>query len=133
MHWQEWDKLVAQGLGPKYIKHASESLMAINILVYVRLKLQKHLSSTATSHVPTGAVAVTMAGSTWHEYMNKYCCDTIQLMQLEAPKHHGVIILCYGNRGKGRGWGHRSLVASVTQCFACGSAHLFVAEQTACS
>ncbi len=55
-HWlQEWDKLVAKALGPKYTKLASESLMAISILVYVRLKLQDHLSGVATSYVATGA------------------------------------------------------------------------------
>lgn len=101
---------MAQALGPKYIKHASESLMAINILVYVRLKLQKHLSGTATSHVPTGAVAVTMTELTWHEYMNKYCYDTMQLTQLIAPKHHGVITLW-----QGKGVGSHALGASFKQ------------------
>ena len=51
---QEWDKLVAKSLGAKYVKLASESLMAISILVYVRVKLQDHLSAVATSYVATG-------------------------------------------------------------------------------
>ena len=51
---QEWDRLVAKSLGAKYVKRASESLMAISILVYVRVKLQDHLSAVATSYVATG-------------------------------------------------------------------------------
>ena len=113
---------MAQGLGPKYIKHASESLMAINILVYVRLKLQKHLSSTATSHVPTGAVMLIVAQLTYQEHVNRYCYNIKQLTQLEAPKHDGVVTLCYGNRVRGRvgkGLGSYALGATFEQWYAC--------------
>lgn len=48
---------MAKALGPKYVKYAGESLMAISILVYVRLKLQEHLSHMATSYVATGEKA----------------------------------------------------------------------------
>ena len=54
---QEWDRLVAKALGVKYVKLASESLMAICILVYVRVKLQEHLSAVATSYVATGSAS----------------------------------------------------------------------------
>ena len=60
-HMQEWDKLVAKALGPKYVKLASESLMAISILVYVRLKLHEHLTAVATSYVATGTASVVAA------------------------------------------------------------------------
>ena len=51
---------MAKALGPKYIKLASESLMAISILVYVRLKLQEHLSNVSTSSVATGVQTAAM-------------------------------------------------------------------------
>ena len=51
---QEWNKLVAKALGPKYVKLASESLWQIRVLLYVRAKLRDHITGVATSSVATG-------------------------------------------------------------------------------
>lgn len=50
----DWERIVAQAMGSRYVRIAQEGLMAINIIVYARSQLAPHISSVRTSSIACG-------------------------------------------------------------------------------
>lgn len=54
---QEWNRVTGLALGPKYVQISSHSMGKIAMVVFVRLKLQPHISDVQTNSVATGQQA----------------------------------------------------------------------------
>ena len=72
---QDWNKVVGQALGPKYAQISSHSLGKIALVVFVRLKLQQHISDVQTSSVATG-----------RRLGYQLCCRCITLWTVDAVR-----------------------------------------------